>query len=245
MQIPNKPRHIVGNIISFIHGKTTNMELYHSYIMALKGIGKPMEQLQELMSNQQCVGETLTYFLEIFENTEPVFRLFQHRSGYQLVCTYCAHISNTATNNIMFEVMPNTNLMKEINYSIDIIEDYKCEKCGDRKKKSKHGSLKMIPEIISVIVKNYSWEDGAGKKQMATSDFPEFLTIGQFQYRAVAYIDHFGRLDFGHYVSTCLRKKSDGNLGWFMFNDEKVNPTEFTPSINTYMALYSFEKLVL
>lgn len=244
IKLSNNRGQIVDHLISFIDGKMTNMELYKTYIVYLHKIGKSTEQLKELTQNQQCVGETLTYFLEIFEKVNSIFRLFQHRSAYQLKCINCGYISKTTTNNIIFEVMPNTDLTKELNSSVDIIEDYKCEKCGDRKNKPKKGNLTMIPEIISVIVKNYLWEGGVGKKQMSASDFPEYIQIGEFQYRAVSYIDHFGRLDFGHYISTCLRRKTNGELGWFLFNDDKVSPTDFAPSINTYMALYVFEKSV-
>ena len=240
--LPGNENSIVGAIISFIRGEMTNMDLYKRYIVGLSAIGKSRTQLQELVSNQQCVGETLTYFLEIFEKSIDVMQLFEHRYVYDLICIDCKKKSRTISKNVMFELNPTSNIHHDIINTVDIIEDYKCEKCGEISKKPKYGRLAMIPEILIIIIKNYAWEDGAGRKQAKVSDFPEFMEIVPMNYRAIAYIDHYGRLDFGHYVSTCLRRRPDGNLGWFLFNDDQVTPTTYAPGPNTYMIIYTYYK---
>jgi ubiquitin C-terminal hydrolase len=237
--LPGNEGTIIEALILFMSGKISNMDLYKCYVIALSTIGKSTPYLHELVANQQCVGETMTYFLEIFEKSVDIMRLFEHRYVYDLVCMDCQNKSKTITTSIMFEVSPNTNLVKEICESIDIIEGYKCDKCKQASNKPKYGKVTMLPEILAVVVKNYAWADGAGKKQLIASDFPEFIDIEPIHYRAVAYIDHFGRLDYGHYISTCLRLDADGNLGWFTFNDDIVSPASFSPGPNTYMALYS------
>jgi ubiquitin C-terminal hydrolase len=230
----------VESFMSFINNEITNMDLYKEYLKALYHTGKPIQQLQELASNQQCVGETLTYFLEIFEKVPKVTRLFQHRYAHYLICSDCKDIKKSITTNIMFEVSPNNCLLKELHGNENIVEDYKCEKCNSTTKKINHSKLTMLPEILVVIIKQYSWEGGIGVKQTIISDYPEYISIGDLKYRAVAYINHQGRLDSGHYTSTCLRKDENGEEAWFSFNDEIVNKTTYSPNANTYMAVYSY-----
>ena len=225
----------------FLNGKLSNMELYNIYIKSLHLIGKPVEQLRELASNQQCAGETLTYIMELFEHVPDVIRLFEHRYTHELGCLNCKYISHTKTTSIMFELNPTTNLEKDIYETVEIIQDYKCEKCKDVGNKPKRSRLTMLPELIVIIVKNYMWNEHGGAKQMAQTTFPEFLEFKPLRYRAVAYIDHFGHLNAGHYTATGLRRDSQGNLGWFNFNDSSSSPSGFAPSAATYMAFYSYD----
>lgn len=238
--LPGREGTMVEAILLFARGQITNMALYRNYILTLGSIGKTKTQLLELVSNQQCVGETLTYFLEIFEHSIDIMRLFEHRYTQELICPDCQHVSRTSSTSIMFEVSPNNDLAKELWGGIDVIEDYKCERCDSRNKKIKQNKLTMLPEILAIVVKNYEWDQTGGKKQAVASDFPEYLNIDPLRYRAVAYIDHYGRIDFGHYISTCLRRNEQGTISWYNFNDDRITPTEYAPNANTYMAIYAY-----
>jgi ubiquitin C-terminal hydrolase len=227
---------LAGTFCAFMQDKASNMDLYHQYIKSLNAVGKPLTQLRELVSNQQCVGETLTYFLEIFEHDSDVIRLFEHRYAHDLICLECNHRSRTVTTNIMFEISPTTDVRKDLYECVDVVENYKCEKCGSTKNKPKHSRLTMAPEILVIIVKNYMWGQFGGMKRSQVTDFPEFIEFSPLKYRAVAYIDHHGHLERGHYIATCLRD----NCTWNTLNDIFVNPSTFAPNANTYMVFYSY-----
>lgn len=240
----NENTSIITALHAFISGKISNMELYKIYIKSLHLIGKPVSQLQELVSNQQCAGETFSYIMELFERVPEITRLFEHRYIHELACLRCKYISHTRTTSILFEINPTQNLAKDLYESIEAIQDYKCENCKDSSNKPKRSRLTMLPEIIVVMVKNYVWNEHGGAKQMEYTAFPEALTFRPLKYRAVAYIDHFGQLNAGHYTATCLRRNSDGGLGWFNMNDSIASPSQFAPSAATYLAFYSYDPTI-
>jgi ubiquitin C-terminal hydrolase len=216
------------------------MELYNKFILSLQSIGKPISKLKEFINNQQCVGETFIYFLEVFETIIPMIRLFKHRYNQEIICTNCSYNSVSKIVNVMFEVNPNNDLLKEIINIKEHIEDYKCEYCNTVNKIIKKNVLKMLPEILVFVVKNYTWCNNRGIKKNNISDFPEFLFINPLKYRAVAYIDHFGSLNSGHYIATCLRKDINGDICWYTFNDNNYHKTNYNPNQNTYIVIYSF-----
>jgi ubiquitin C-terminal hydrolase len=234
--LPDQEGTIVESFNNFINEKITNMELYKDYIVALHSIGKTKEQLNELINNQQCVGETLSYFLEIFEHSKPIIRLFKHRYAHEIECPDCNYIKKSISTSITFEIKPNNNLKNELFKTTEIIEDYKCEKCFKTNPKQKLNQLKMLPEILIILVKNYEWS----RKKFNDSDFPEILNINPLKYRAVAYVDHYGGINSGHYISTCLRRGDDGDIKWHMFNDNHFTPTSYAPNVNTYIIIYCY-----
>jgi ubiquitin C-terminal hydrolase len=231
---------IADYIISFIRNKITNMNLYKYYISSLQSIGKTKEQLKELITNQQCVGETITYFLELFEKKNKINRLFKHRYSHKLTCLDCNYIKEYISESITFEINTNNNLEKELYETTDTITDYKCENCLSCNEKIKINKLKMLPEILIILIKNYEWNHG-GVMQSNDSDFPEYLYIKPLHYRAVAYIDYYGTVNSGHYISTCLRRVNN-EINWYTFNDNYFTPTSFAPGIHTYMIIYSYIK---
>ena len=119
----------------------------------------------------------------------------------------------------------------------------------------------MVPEIISIMIKKYVWENGSGKKTNDGTMFPEFITIDKFKYRSVAYINHYGNINCGHYITTALRKVSNngggnstGNnstgdnsdnsnitkLTWVELNDGIVSNATYYPGSDTYMIIYNY-----
>lgn len=198
---------------SFIRGEITNMQLYKKYILSLYVIGKCKEQLQELISNQQCVSETMQYILEIFEKCEPITNLFTHRYLKSLICIRCKQISNKKESGTIIAINPNEDLPDTIFESAEQIDDCQCDQCERKGIKQIINKLVMVPEIISIMIKKYVWENGSGKKTNDGTMFPEFITIDKFKYRSVAYINHYGNINCGHYITTALRKVSNNGGG--------------------------------
>jgi ubiquitin C-terminal hydrolase len=93
----------------------------------------------------------------------------------------------------------------------------------------------MVPEILVVMSKKYDSEH----KLNIYTDFPEVMEFKgnannkNMRYEAVAQIEHSGDLNGGHYWAICKRKG-----GWFEINDMTVTPSQFQPSVNTYIVLY-------
>jgi len=229
----------VSLFAKFIREELTNMELFEKYILALYTIGKDKQQLQELISDQQCVSETLSYILEIFEKCRPIVHLFQHRYFQSLICFECKHLSNSKATNIVFEISPDQQVPESLLELVEEIHDYKCEKCGVANTKQKINKLVMIPEVISIVIKKYIWEHGTGKKTNDSTVLPEFITIDKFNYRAVAYINHYGEINSGHYITTALRQ-NNSELMWFRLNDNVITMAQYAPGPNTYMIVYNY-----
>lgn len=229
----------IHDFAKFIRGDITNMQIYNKYIQSLHIIGKDKQLLNQIISNQQCASETFTYVLEIFEKSKQITYLFQHRYIQSLLCVQCKYLSNSKIHGLIFEINPDHIIPDSLFELTEKIEDYKCEKCQSTTPKQKLYKLVMVPEIIPITIKKYVWMENGGKKTNEVTTLPEYITIDKLKYRAVAYVNHYGRLDFGHYITTALRRDGEG-LSWFEFNDDIVTKTIYAPDQHTYMITYNY-----
>ena len=136
-------------------------------------------------------------------NFENLKNLFTIRSSSTISCTNCNHhIIHEDTQYNLFM----TNFHNLSDGSVEILEDYKCDKCSE-KTCTKIDRIEKTSKILPVYLKNiYS--------NIVSSSYPRFITINEKYYELVSQIIHFGNLKCGHYVSQCKR----GNKA-YNFND--------------------------
>lgn len=243
------------DIVSTIAETKTKLQNYSPQIwkqMILLLCQKKKVPIQTFMQGQQCVGEGYHYLLETMENFQTIQNLFLHRYKSLIHCFDCERcVSDVECMYSLFEVEPNLKLEqieKFQQYHIEarnmneflakqsgyVDENYICPKCKKTGEKYRMNMLVMIPEVLVVMSKKYSTR----QKLNVMTDFPERLEFkgkdgSQMVYEAVAQIEHSGGRHGGHYWAICRRKG-----GWFNINDMNVSPSEFRPTINTYIVFY-------
>jgi ubiquitin C-terminal hydrolase len=116
--------------------------------------------------------------------------------------------------------------------------DRLCEKCGRRAKAMRMYRLTMAPEILVCLFNLY---DGIGGGAHRARYFPEQFDLparagGVLRYRLVGQSEHSGSLSGGHYWARGLR--AGGQV--LSFDDQRVEPSRFAPTPNTYMIAYHF-----
>jgi hypothetical protein len=124
----------------------------------------------------------------------------------------------------------NMFLLKQNGY---VDGNHLCEFCKQKCEKFKTTTLTMIPEILPVVFKKYSYK--------SETPFPaklEFVSKGsttKLVYRLVSQSEHSGTMVGGHYWAVSYRKN-----GWQTLNDSTVSPGRAGPTINTYMIFYHY-----
>ena len=109
----------------------------------------------------------------------------------------------------------------------------KCEKCNFDTSKLKSLRFARLPDVLCIHLKRFEYYDGFRKKIKNPVAFPkEKLDLGPFfnkspslrdtsTYDLIGVIDHFGEVNFGHYIAECKNGKR-----WFTYDDSKVSDSE-------------------
>jgi hypothetical protein len=110
---------------------------------------------------------------------------------------------------------------------------------------ARHYRLAMIPEIMFCMFNLYEGFGGAHRARY----FPPALWIpaiagGDYEFRVVAQVEHWGGLGGGPDWARGLRADPDPagakKLSVFQLNDMGVQPSQFAPSANTYIVVYNY-----
>lgn len=108
-------------------------------------------------------------------------------------------------------------------YMVEVVEDYKCEKCEDGGEKQRVLLIGHCPDILTVQLKRFDWDGTKVNTPVripATLDLDEYRDVGndnKMRYELTAVIKHAGDSGFGHYV--CDARASDGE--WYHFDDDR------------------------
>ena len=136
------------------------------------------------------------------------------------------------------------------------LRDYRCPVCAVPTVAARHYRLAMIPEIMFCMFNLYEGFGGAHRARY----FPPALWIpaiagGDYEFRVVAQVEHWGGLGGGHYWARGLRAApslatsssaaselttSSQKLSVYQLNDMGVQPAHFAPSANTYIVVYNY-----
>jgi len=127
-----------------------------------------------------------------------------------------------------------------------------CSKCRERRESIKRLQVFKFPRVLVLHLKRF----GNSRKKVCTSiDFP----MASFDASPIAYADrsqtnnsdnptydlyavcdHSGRLNYGHYTSTCIDPHSGS---WYKFNDERVSQQNDSPKLDEAGAYILFYRL--
>ncbi|KAH8820518.1 hypothetical protein F5884DRAFT_866335 [Xylogone sp. PMI_703] len=118
-------------------------------------------------------------------------------------------------------------------YMDEVVEDYRCEGCQDKGKKSRTQNIQHAPDILLVQLKRFNWD---GSKDSSPVSISVGLDLNRYRdtenksplrYELTAVIQHSGSTGFGHYI--CSAKGPDGK--WRCFNDSSVSSTDIAAAV--------------
>jgi ubiquitin C-terminal hydrolase len=202
------------------------------------------------INEQQSSSEFFLYLIEELD----IEHFFKIKHQINIHCGNCKNISSKFDECYHYEMFCNDIKENKIDiddfmYSVNLIQDYKCDKCMKVSKSmyekvainisryfviilNKYFNKELIeyPNTFQITVKNKQQENKNSQNQI-DNYIPQsclWENIGQ--------IEHIGHLNSGHYISICKRLN---NI--FLFDDMNVIMTEHKklhPSKNTYMVFY-------
>lgn len=115
----------------------------------------------------------------------------------------------------------------------EIVEDYRCEGCQDKGKKSRTQNIQHAPDILLVQLKRFNWDGSKDSSPVSISvglDLNRYRDTGNecpLRYELTAVIQHSGSSGFGHYI--CSARGPDGK--WNCFNDSTVSSTDISAAV--------------
>lgn len=228
-------------------------EALRDYVMKT---GRDKSRLIFASGGQQCADEALKLLLESMGDN--VLSRFTVKYTNFVVCGNCGGKSDAQRdynsfikligNEISYVKNPanvevwQKQFQQYILKHYGVVEDYRCENCGDKKVKKRMHELRMLNEVIVVVLAKY------GLKRMiyypARLSFPK-IGGGKMEYILVSQIDHFGSISSGHYTSRSVRKDTNGKFYIAHLNDESLKPLlrgGFIPNENSYILFYHLVK---
>ncbi|KAL3427571.1 ubiquitin carboxyl-terminal hydrolase [Phlyctema vagabunda] len=181
-----------------------------------------------------------------------------HRSVTSSVieCRKCGHKSSNETHERSFSIPIQpvirggavADYLKQ--YLIEVIEDYRCEKCGDKGPKTRRHEIGHGPDVLAIHLKRFNWD---GRKISRVVPINKILDLNShraatnddnLKYELTGIIKHSGSTGGGHYIS--VAKGLDGS--WNEFDDQRRSTidletargqkgTSFTPYILYYQRI--------
>jgi len=130
---------------------------------------------------------------------------------------------------------------------IESLEEVNCETCNEKRNFKRQNNLWRVPKILLISLNRY---DMFGKKINRFIDFPTTnlqVNIAKKKYHdrisfdLVSVINHYGRLNGGHYTS--FTKNKEGR--WFEFDDDGVKEMKMERVVSdaAYFLVYQRKNL--
>ncbi|KAK7909626.1 hypothetical protein WMY93_014310 [Mugilogobius chulae] len=104
-----------------------------------------------------------------------------------------------------------------------------CEKCDEKCDAVLDCEVKHYPDVLVLLLKRFELIfDGKSLRKVkliCPVKMPDTLHMPQNQiYKLYAYVEHFGELQYGHYIA---KIKSQDDDKWYIFDDLKVNESSY------------------
>lgn len=242
--------------------KLYNKEEYESFtketsVFSIKILNLLLKKHKHININEQ--QSSSEFFLYLIEELE-IEHFFKMRHQINIHCGNCKNVSTKIDESFHFEMFYDNNdsHLSEENgididkfmYSVNIINDYKCEKCKKVSKSFYEKQALNISKYFIIILNKYfnkvlieypnTFEITVKDNQKSIKP-SNYVTIDNYipkncVWENTSQIEHCGNLNSGHYTAICKRLNSV-----FEFDDMKVELTQFKklyPSKNTYMIFY-------
>ena len=205
------------------------------------------------MNEQQSSSEFFLYLIEEL-GIEHFFKMIHQ---INIHCGNCKNISSKIDQSFHFEMFHENNVdIDTFMYSVNVLNDYKCEKCKKVSKSLYEKQALNISKYFVVILNKYfdkvlinypnTFEITVKNIQNTieskyTEPISKYITIDNYipkncVWENISQIEHSGNLNSGHYTAICKRLNSV-----FDFDDMKVELSEHKklyPTNNTYMIFY-------
>tara|TARA_B100001094_G_scaffold330722_1_gene396670 strand:+ start:479 stop:1444 length:966 start_codon:yes stop_codon:yes gene_type:complete len=172
-----------------------------------------------------------------------ITELFYGQYYSEIICLNCNHKNCSYDPFMILELeLKYDNILDCINEHTSFeedIEDYKCEKCNEKKIKKRLNIIRL-PKILLITLKRYNNNICKIRKDININNNLKLTDyLGNvFNYNLKSIIIHEGSCMGGHYYTYTKNIKLDK---WFCFNDEKVSEIENIEEINKqniYCLLY-------
>ncbi len=229
-------------------------ELWRAMMVQLKNKNK------KFGSGQEDSHEAFMMLMHCWEDLCEVNKLLTHIYHNNYLCNSChkykfslAEMHAADYTKATGWISTNNSFM--IPYNIDDLANYlmiqggvhtniKCDNCGSMSDKLSSGHLAVIPEILVVNIKKYTYTPAKQKKINYNTRIPYIMQFpaenGKIhKYIIVAQIIHTGGLHGGHYWAQAIRKDSGGAI-WCNLNDNSARkmPNKMIFGPNTYTVFY-------
>ena len=202
------------------------------------------------INEQQSSSEFFLYLIEEL----GIEHFFKIRHKINIHCGNCKNISSKIDESYHFEMFCESNDdddneidIDNFMYSVNIINDYKCDKCNKISKSMYEKQALNISKYYVILLNKYynkilmkypnSFEitvkNGESKNTSNTID--NYIPLNCV-WENISQIEHSGHLNSGHYTAICKRLEHV-----FEFDDIKVELMEHKkiyPTKNTYMVFY-------
>jgi ubiquitin C-terminal hydrolase len=171
----------------------------------------------------------------------PLVQQFYGQTQTRVICDRCGNISDRYEPwNMLKLPIPNADkfgapapTLQEClaaNFATEKLEDYVCEKCGDRGAAHMEHHISRFPNYVILALKRFT---NLGQKVRARIPYddtninlsewiawPTLQDTKDAHYRVFATVEHMGSTRFGHYV---MRARDKGE--WLIFDDGAVHPS--------------------
>lgn len=205
------------------------------------------------INQQQSSSEFFLYLIEEL----GIEHFFKIRHVINIHCGNCRNVSTKIDESFHFEMFCEKEQNVDIDnfmYSVNIINDYKCDKCKSVSKSLYEKKAENISKYFVVLLNKYfdkvkiDYPDKfkitiKNNKQSNSNNLniiDNYIPVDCI-WENIGQIEHSGHLNSGHYISVCKRME---NI--FLFDDIKVEMitsskeknSSIKPTKNTYMVFY-------
>lgn len=174
------------------------------------------ELLSQMKTNIDYIGQqSASEFMLLLVDKLGADEIFQIKYVDEITCLECNNVSKKIDISIFHNVysMGSTNILEDMSYKLEKLNDYKCDKCNKKTNAKKEKFLVKIPDVICfVFINKY------------TNNFTNISYSNNFkiqdseeQYNLKATVEHMGSLNSGHYFSRVSR-----NNEFYIANDNSI-----------------------
>jgi len=194
--------------------------------------------------------EYLKYNLDVAwhkqnKHISKIIDIFYGQHVIQTQCSVCKHICHNYEpfSNMMLPVPDDANTLQEClkkHFTIEEINDWKCDKCENKANNQKSIKLWRVPEVLVIALNRFhSVTNGGAHKVCKTITAPLYLDLSKYnlnskgEYRLKSIANHYGNLHGGHYNSFL-----NINQSWYFADDMHTAKLDTIRFDNAYMFFY-------